>query len=171
MRPDRARVLTEGLVTGFVGYLVVVLFYGVLNLLTGSGFFHTAAVLGQGLVAGEGAVPAAGEAGAVLAFNGVHVLAFLVIGLVAAWLVMQTEKHPSLFIIVLFAGLAGLFITLGALYVAAAATAGELPFWSVVVANLLAGVGMGAYLLRAHPRLWAELRDGMDPETEHPRPR
>ena len=40
----------------------------------------------------------------------------------------------------------------------------------VVAANGLAGGAMGAYLLRAHPRLWAELRDHLDPESEHPTP-
>lgn len=170
MKPDRARVLMEGLVAGFVGYLVIVLFYGILNLVSGRTFFFTAAVLGQGLVAQDGSGPAAGEAGAVLAFNGLHVLAFLMIGLVAAWLVMQTEKHPGFFIIALFAGLAALFMSLAAFLSAAAVTGGEIPFWSVVVANLLAGLGMGGYLIRSHPRLWSELRDHLDPETEHPRP-
>ena len=160
----------EGLVTGFVGYLVIVLFYGILNLLSGRMFFHTAAVLGQGLVASNGPGYAAGSAGAVLAFNGLHVLAFLAIGLVAAWLVMQTERHPGFFVIALFAGLAGLFMTLAAFLSVSAMTEGQVPFWSVVAANLLAGLGMGAYLIRSHPRLWSELRDHLDPETEHPRP-
>lgn len=170
MKPDRARVLTEGLITGFVGYLVIVLFYGVLNLATGKAFFHTAAVLGRGLVASDATGPAAGEAGAVLAFNGLHVLAFLVIGLVASWLVMETEKHPSFFVVALFAGLVGIFMTLAAFLSTAALTNHELPLWSVVVANALAGASMGAYLLRSHPRLWSEVRDHLDPETEHPAP-
>ena len=170
MKPDRARVLMEGLVTGFVGYLVIVLFYGIFNLLSGRSFFYTAAALGEDLVAPDAAGPTAGAAGAVLAFNGLHVLAFLLIGLVAAWLVMQTERHPGFFVIALFAGLAGLFMTLAAFLSVSAMTEHQIPLWSVVVANLLAGLGMGAYLIRTHPRLWSELRDHVDPETEHPRP-
>lgn len=167
MRPDRARVLTEGLITGLLGYVVIVLFYGVLNLLGGRGFFHTAELLGRGLVAAaEG-----GQAGAVLAFNGIHLVVFLVIGFVAAWLVMQTERHPSFFVLVLFIALGGMFLTLAA-FVSASERADEgLGIVSVMVANVCAGVAMGAYLFRAHPRLWSELRDHLDPETEHPAPR
>lgn len=107
MKPDSARVWFEGLVTGFLGYFTIVLFYGLLNLLIGRSFFHTAALLGRSLVeAGpDGGIP--DPAGAILAFNGLH---------------------------------------------------------------LLAGTAMAFYLLKAHPRLWVELRDHLDPETEQPTP-
>ena len=127
MKPDRARVLYEGLITGLLGYLVIVLFYGLLNLATGLSFFATAARLGAGLVS----VERGGAVGAVLAFNGLHVVAFLS-----------------------FAAGSGI----------------ELPIGSVFAANLLAGAVMGTYLLKAHPRLWSEIRDHLDPETEHPVP-
>ena len=70
MKPDRARVLSEGLITGIIGYAVVVLFYGVVNVVTGQSFFSTAARLGAGLVgpeAGDSAV------GAVLALSLIHI--------------------------------------------------------------------------------------------------
>lgn len=169
MKPDRARVLTEGLITGLVGYLAVALFFGFFNLFAGRPFFRTAEVLGRGLVGSDGV--AAGTAGAVYAFNGLHLLAFLVIGLVAAWLVMQTERHPSFFVVALFVALAGFFATLVVWVPASARSAGELSLGSVIVANLLAGMGMGVWLVRSHPRLWAEIRDHLDPETEHPAPR
>ena len=50
MKPDRARVLSEGLITGLLGYVVIVLFYGILNVFTGQSVFSTAAHLGAGLV-------------------------------------------------------------------------------------------------------------------------
>lgn len=167
MKPDRARVLSEGLITGIIGYAVVVLFYGVVNVVTGESFFSTAARLGAGLVgpeAGDSAV------GAVLAFNGLHLIVFLLIGLVAAALVMQTERHPSFFVVALFAGIMGLFAVMAAFLSFAARSGTEFPIGSVFVANLLAGAAMGAYLLKAHPRLWSEIRDHADPETEHPVP-
>ncbi len=171
MKPDRVRVLTDGLITGLLGYLAVVLFFGVVNLISGRSFFYTAALLGQGLVGGNGApgnvtvTPAA-----VYAFNGLHLLVFLLIGLVAAWLVMQTERNPSFFVLALFIGLAGFFGTMALFVSAAASTSGALSIGSVIAANLLAGVGMGTYLVRAHPRLWVKIRDHLDPEAEHPAP-
>ncbi len=169
VRPDRARVLVEGLVTGFLGYAVIVLFFGALNVVAGRPFFHTAELLGSGLVATADA-EGSGAAGAVLAFNGLHLLAFLVIGFVAAWLVMQSERNPSFFVLALFIGLGGLFLTLAGFVSASEMIEEGLALWSVIVANLVAGLAMGAYLLKAHPRLWGELRDHLDPETEHPTP-
>jgi hypothetical protein len=161
VKPDRARVLSEGLITGLVGALTVILFYGILNLAEGHSFFATAERLGLGLVTAR-----AGEAGAVLAFNGLHVVVFLLIGLVAAWLVMETEKHPSFFILALFIGVAGLFAVLAAFLSFSASTGAALPIATILVASLAAGIGMGAYLLKAHPRLWAEIRDHIDPDAD-----
>jgi len=165
VKPDRARILSEGLFTGLIGCLTVVLFYGVLNLIEGHSFFATAERLGAGLVASGG-----GAAGAVLAFNGLHVVVFLVIGVVAAWLVMQTERHPSFFVLALFIGVAGLFAVLAVFLSFAASTGIEIPIGTVLAANLAAGALMGAYLLKAHPKLWSEIRDHLDPETDHPAP-
>ena len=163
MKPDRSRVLSEGLITGLIGALMVILFYGLFNLFEGHSFFATAERLGIGLVTAQ-----AGAAGAVLAFNGLHVLVFLAIGLVAAWLVMETEKHPSFFILALFIGVAGVFAVVAVFLSFAASTGVSLPIGTVIAANLMAGLGMGAYLMRAHPRLWSEIRDHMDPEEEEP---
>jgi hypothetical protein len=159
--------MSEGLITGLIGYVVIVLFYGILNVVAGQSFFSTAAQLGAGLASSS---ESGGAVGAVLAFNGLHVIAFLVVGLVAAWIVMQTERHPSLLVLALFIGVAGLFGIMAGFLSFAARSGIELPIGSVFAATLLAGVAMGAYLLRAHPRLWAEIRDHLDPETEHPVP-
>lgn len=167
MKPDRARVMSEGLITGLIGYVVIVLFYGIFNVITGQSFFSTAAHLGAGLASPSGSGSAIG---AVLAFNGLHVIAFLLVGLVAAWIVMQTERHTSLFVLALFIGVAGLFAIMAGFLAFAARSGIQLPIGLFFAANLLAGVAMGAYLLRAHPRLWAEIRDHMDPESEHPVP-
>ncbi|MGD8818425.1 MAG: hypothetical protein PVJ51_14650 [Acidobacteriota bacterium] len=164
MKPDRTRVLSEGLITGLIGCLTIVVFYGVLNLIEGHSFFFTAEELGAGLVSPD----SSGEAGPVLAFNGLHVLVFLVIGVVAAWLVMQTERHPSFFVLALFIGVAGIFAVVAVFLSFAASTGVSLPIGTVIAANLVAGLGMGAYLLKAHPRLWSEVRDHMDPEAEEP---
>ena len=164
VKPDRARVMSEGLITGLVGYVVIVLFYGILNVFTGQSFFSTAAHLGAGLVS---AARSSGAVGAVLAFNGLHIVAFLCIGLLAASARgMQTERHPSFFVLALFIGVAGLFAVMATFLSFAAKSGVELPIGSVFAANLVAGAAMGAYLLKAHPRLWAEVRDHLDPERE-----
>lgn len=168
MKPERSRVLAEGLVTGLLGYVTIVLYFGVVNLVSGRSFFHTAAELGSGLV-GEGAIGGA-AAGSVLAFNGIHLLAFLLVGLVAAWIIGETERHPSLFVLLLFVAISAFLLAVAGFGILEASTGRGPPLFSVAIADLLAGAVMAVYLFRAHPRLWGEIRDHADPETEHPTP-
>lgn len=164
MKPDRGRMLFEGLIAGLIGYAVIVLFYGVWNLLSGRAFYHTAEMLGRGLVAAPAPGAAGVAAGAVLAFNGLHLVVFLLLGVVAAILVFQTERQPAFFVLVLFLAIGGFFLSLAGFLALAAGTGLQLPWGTVAIANVLAGVGMGAWLARAHPRLWSEIRDHLDPE-------
>jgi hypothetical protein len=107
MTPERARVLSEGLVAGLLGYAVIAMFFGFLHLFTGQSLFHTAAALGEGLVSHDAAIIGGAAAGSVIAFNGVHMLAFVLFGVIAAWLVSHAERNPGFFIVMLFLGLAG----------------------------------------------------------------
>ena len=75
----------------------------ILNLAGGEGVFHTAALMGSALFFGAGP---AGEIvpgpGPVIAYNGVHMVVSLLIGLGAGWLVFQAEKNRPLWYIVFF---------------------------------------------------------------------
>lgn len=149
--------VTEGLITGFVGYGTVVLFFALLNVFSGEGIFHTPEVLGSALFfSGQVGSPPSGPA-PIIAYNGIHVLISLIIGLGAAWLVFQTERHRPLWFVVFFIFLAG--FVFGVVIVGVmAAEVSELISWPVIVlANLLAGITAGGYLWRRHRRLWIEL--------------
>ena len=54
MKAERERVLTEGLIAGFIGYATVIVVYGVVNLATGHSFFYTAALLGNAVLGTAG---------------------------------------------------------------------------------------------------------------------
>ena len=167
MRPATQRVLTEGLVAGLIGYGATVLFFGALNLFTGRSFFYTAAVLGSQLTAS----PDTGvTAGAVFAYNGIHVLLFLLLGMIAAWAVLMTERNPALFPLFMLLALGSFFLALLALSTLTIATGAGLSWWSIAAANAIAGLLMAVWLLKAHPRLWGEIRAHSDPESEGPVP-
>jgi hypothetical protein len=96
MKPDRAQVLTQGLVAGLVGYAAVVLFFIVANLVAGRSPFHTAAALGSALFHGlSDPARLVIEPGPVLAMNGLHLVLSLAVGTVVAWLLSETERHHS----------------------------------------------------------------------------
>jgi hypothetical protein len=170
MSPERTRTLSEGLVAGLLGYVSIALFFGLLHLFTGQSLFHTAATLGDPLVSHDSMIVGGSVAGSVIAFNGFHMLAFILFGMIAAWLVARAERNPGFFILMLFLGLAGFFYSLSG-FLGFSIDRPLAPSWiTVAVANLIAGGLMAAYLLRSHPGLWQRIVRELDPETEHPFP-
>lgn len=167
MKASTSRVLTEGLFAGLIGYAVVALFLGVVDLLTGRSFFWTAAFLGQTLLGGFGEPGGdAVTAGAVFAYNGVHLLVFLVVGLAVAWLVYEVEIHPAFWYVAFFVFLGAFFLSLVVLMAVGDPGTGALPWWRIAGANVAAALCMGVYLHRLHPRLRERIELHGDPEFE-----
>lgn len=165
MPPVRARVMQEGLIAGFIGYLTVVLFIGLVNLFTGRSFFFTASLLGQSLIGGFGEpTPGVIVPGAVFALNGLHLLAFLTVGAAVAFVVVEVELHPTFWYVAFFALLGLIFLSFFALAALAEPLAEDLPRTPLILANALAALAMGGYLHRAHPKLWSEIERHGDPE-------
>lgn len=150
--------VVEGLVTGLVGYLTVVVLFAIMNLATGEGLFHTAALLGSALFFGvrEAGEMVAGPA-PVIAYNGVHLLASLIIGLGAAWLVFETERNRPLWYVVFFVFLAGFIYSVAVMGVFAAEVVGVLSWPVILAANLAAGLTAGGFLWWRHLQLLVEL--------------
>jgi hypothetical protein len=153
----RARIVAQGVVAGFLGYLVIVVSYSTLNLLQGRPVLATAAHLG-GLLLGHGApAPGAGvDPGAIIAFNGVHLVAALLAGVIGSLIVTEWELHPAagyLFFFIMLTGfVAGAFWS--AILISELA---QVVAWTtVLVIDALAAAVMGVYLFRAHPGIVAE---------------
>jgi len=125
---------------------------------TGEGVFRTAALLGSALFFGvrEAGDLVAGPA-PIIAYNGVHILVSMVIGLGAAWLIFQTEKNRPLWFLVFFVFLAGFIYSVAVVGVLAAEVVQLLSWPVITVANLAAGVTAGGYLWRRHASLLTEL--------------
>ncbi|NNM06740.1 MAG: hypothetical protein HKO65_16720 [Gemmatimonadetes bacterium] len=150
----------EGLLAGLIGYVTVVALFGVINLAGGEPAFHTAALLGSAMFFGaRSAAEIVAGPGPVIAYNGVHILVSLVIGLGAAWLIFQTEKNHPLWFIVFFIFLAGFIYTVALVGVLVAEVVGLLSWPVIVAANLAAGVTAGGYLWWRHSRLLVELTE------------
>ncbi len=161
MENDR-RWVVEGLVAGLIGYVTVAALFAGLNVLSGDGVFRTAALLGSALFfgLGEGGDPVAGPA-PIVAYNGLHILVSLLIGLGAAWLVYRTERNRPLWYVVLFVLLAGFIYSVVVMGMFAAEIAHLLSWPVIVAANVAAGITAGGYLWGRHTQLWRELgREG-----------
>jgi hypothetical protein len=153
-------ILVGGLFSGLIGYGTVIVVVSLLNLLSGRSPFYTAALFGSALFYGlEDSAALQVEPGPVLAYNMVHVLAFLAIGTVVSWLVSLAEKYPAAQYFTLVALIFVAFHVFGALLLFAEPLLGDGAWVIVSLAGIAAAVTMGWYLLRTHPLLRRELRE------------
>lgn len=165
MSVDRMRVLREGFVAGLVGAVIVALFFGIVNVVGGASPFHTVDQLGRSLV-GEPPVGQAGaQAGPALAYNGLHLLVFILLGFVLAWITARTEEKPAFWYLAFFGLIAAFFYDFLFMTIVAGPALGGIPWGEVAGASFLAGLGMIVYLLREHPALRKAAGEGADPEV------
>lgn len=147
----------HGLIAGTIGYGVIVVFYLVLNLVQSRNVFFTPNALGRSLL-GTSASGQGVEVAPLLVYNGLHLVVFLALGLAAAWLLLESGRHPKVWYLA-FVLLLALFLHLVGVVVVLAAPAGEaVPAWSVVTASLTAALAMGVYLLASQPRILEAIR-------------
>jgi hypothetical protein len=146
-----SQILEDGFFCGVIGAGVVALWYLVLDSLAGRPLF-TPSLLGSLLFQKGAALSNITVQPSIVAwYTAVHALAFLVVGMVAAWLAAQFERFPSVGIAMLF--LFVIFETAFFIFALAVGKSvlGTLGLWTIAVANLLAALAMAAYLWWKHP--------------------
>lgn len=156
------RTMRDGLVVGLIAYAAVALFYSVFDILAARGTLYTVDLLGQAMFRGlrDPAIlmmPLTRDPMAIFLYNAFHLVVSLGIGIVITSLVAQAEQHPSQALLVLFMIVAGGVLTVFAVAYLTESMRAVLPWWSIVVANLLAAALAGAYLVRRRPGLWDRL--------------
>jgi hypothetical protein len=144
-------IVLDGLFTGMIGAIAVALWFLALDLIAGRPLY-TPALLGSLLLhGGEAARQAAIAPLEIAAYTAFHFIAFILVGLALSWMMTMFERFPIMFFVILLLFVClqlaffGLNVALGAQLM------GRLPAWTVVVANILAAVGMVLYQWRRHP--------------------
>lgn len=155
---SRSRTIRDGLVVGLIAYAAVALFYSVFDFLAARGALYTVDLLGRALFRGlrDPAIlmfPIERDLTAILLYNTFHLLISLGIGLVVVSMVERAERYPSQALLVLIMIVAGGVLTVLAVGYLTESMRPLLPWWSIVVANVLAALLAGAYLLRRRPGL------------------
>ncbi len=156
---DRTDTIWQGVLAGLVGYATVALLVGILDVALGRSFFFTAALLGEHTFYGlRDPSQAVVWPGAVFAYNGLHLVAFIFIGLVSSSLAFLAEKGPAFWYggAVLF--LVVILHALGALLLMTEDLRAVLPAWMIVLPTVVSGAAMATYLLRCHPRVRHAMR-------------
>ncbi len=157
------RVFREGVIVGLIGFSVVAVFYGVFDLLAGRGIAFTLNMLGKVSFGGLRdpsvlQLPVPIDTEAMIAYNFLHLIVALAVGLFVASLVARVEDRPRIGPPVAGILLGGYLITVVVVMLVTRNVAELLPVWTIVVVNTLAAVGGGLYLWRAHPGLWERVR-------------
>lgn len=156
------RTIREGLVAGLLGAVAVMGWFLVIDLVRQSAFF-TPGALGSALFFGaRTTADIQVTVETVMGYTGLHVVAFMGVGLLASALVEAARREPPLLLgmVLFFVTLEVLFI--GLLAIVAAWLLDSIEWWMVVVANLIAAAVMGTYLMHRHP----ELRENLTHELE-----
>jgi hypothetical protein len=151
------RIIREGFIAGMIGAGAIALWFLVVDTLAGHPFF-TPSMLGSALFWREMDTSSMQVVFArVVAYTMVHVVSFMIVGMLAAALAAAVEKAPTtLFLVIVFFAVFefGFYVLVAVL---AQPILGALAWWNVAIGNGLAGVGMGYYLWRLHPQLKTEL--------------
>lgn len=153
-------IVRDGAAAGLVGFATIVLFFVAADALNGRPFLYTPALLGGALFYGvidpsEVAVSLA----PVLAYTAAHLVAFLLIGVVAAGLAAVASRHRHVWylgvnlFLLLITHASGVVMTL------TESLQGVVSAWLVAWATLAAAVAMAFYLLWANPPIRRELRE------------
>jgi hypothetical protein len=154
--------MRDGLTTGLIAYASVAAFYSAFDLLAARGTLYTVNLLGRTFFRGlrDPAVlqhPTHLDHGAIFWYNGLHLVASLVIGIVVVRLLEEAERRPSRAAGALTIIVAGFLVTVAAVGWLSTPIRVVLPWWSILVANSLAVILAGAFLLRRRPGLWSRV--------------
>ena len=138
----------EGVTTGLVGAAAVAFWFLLVDLAKG-GPFLTPAVLGSALLLGGSSLSAVVVSpGVIAAYSFLHVAVFVVLGLAFAQIVRDERPRQTFWVrvIAILALVEALFY--GSMLLLGAWVVGQLGWLAVLVANVLAAVSMGLWLLR-----------------------
>ena len=147
-------VYLDGLVAGIIGAAVIAIWFLFLDAVIRLPFY-TPTVLGTALNMGAGNVSSTQDVQVslklTLLYTWVHGLAFILLGEIAAYLLLFAAKKPDLRfgILLLFVILEFGFV--GTAFLFAEPVLHELAWPTVLVGNLLAAAGMAIYLWLRHP--------------------
>ena len=158
----KSRTIRDGLVVGFIGYISVAALYAVFDLVAARGTLYTVDLLGKSMFrglrdAGVLGLPIRPDLTTVFWYNWLHLAVSLAIGLIVTGLVGLAERRPKHAPLVLFTIVAGFVVTIVVVGLLTNPIRPLLPWWSIVVANALAVLLAGIYLLRKRPGIWARL--------------
>ncbi len=154
MKHSKARIIGDGIVAGLIGGAVIAIWFFIFDAANGRPLW-TPALLAAALLHGshEPAVMTQAAWTLVAEYSIFHFAAFAIIGAIGALLIDSSERNRELFapLLIFTAGFEVFFIAL--LVLAGPAAAAAMPWWKVIIGNLMATSAMLSYFLWRQPDL------------------
>jgi hypothetical protein len=147
------RIVREGVIAGLIGAAAVAILILVFDIASGAPL-QSPAILGSAILKGiRDPNLATVSAGTVVGYTIIHGLGFIVVGLIASYLVASAEREPALVLalLIFFAAFEVFFLALIAFW--ALPVLGVLAWWEILAGNLVAAAAMLYYFHRCHPEL------------------
>ena len=149
--PARHSTLREGVIAGALGATGVALWLLIVDALSGRAFY-TPSTLGYGLFSFFGTTPPS-TAASVAFYTAFHYAAFAGVGLLLVAAIHASRSHPSILALMLILFMCFQVGFYGIVALVAESRLGDLAWYQVGLANVVATALMGVYLWRTHPRL------------------
>lgn len=154
MQHSKSQIVGEGVVAGLIGGAVIAAWFLLFDAINGHPLWTPAMLAGVLLHGVNQPVEMNSAAWSlVVEYSFVHFLAFATIGAIGALLVDASEHHRELFapLLIFSVGFEVFFIAV--LVLAGPAAAAAMPWWKVIVGNLMATAAMFAYFFWREPAL------------------
>lgn len=148
----------DGFVVGLIAYAAVAIFYAAFDFLASRGPLYTVDLLGKAVFRGvrDPAIlqfPLDMDAAAIFSYNALHLLLSLAIGIFVTSLIARAERRPDQAPLIFALVAAGFVVTVFVVQWLTEPMRQLLPWWSIVVANGLATLCAGWYLVTRRPAL------------------
>lgn len=152
MSLNRTAVLSRGALAGCIGYVTLAALVSIIDVFEGRSPFHTAAVLGASLFYGATDASQIQVTPAyVLAYNGAHLVVFLLLGIIGSALAAVADRGSQLWYVSTFFFLFVAFHAVGAAQAISEGMRASISEGVIWIGGVAAAVAMGAYLVRAYP--------------------
>lgn len=160
--PKAQSVTREGVIAGTIGATTVAVWFFFVDMIAGRALF-TPITLGRALISILGGAPYA-DTTSVIVYTVFHYLAFFAVGILLAWLTHRAESEPHVLVIFMLLFIIFELGFLGITAMLAETSLSKLAWYQVAAGNVLAALGMGWYLWKAHPALRAEFARAVEGE-------
>ena len=154
MHQSRLRIIAHGVVAGLIGGLIIAVWFFIFDAVSGHPL-QTPALLAAALLHGSRTpVALTGTAWTLVAeYTVAHFAVFALLGAIGALLIEASDRHPELFGTLLLFTIAFEVFFIALVMLAGPAAAAAMPWWKIILGNLMATAGMLAVFFWFQPIL------------------